>query len=478
MTTSNHSSSAAILREQDINVIDQTDMKKAVRATVLGNFMEWFDVGIYSYLSASLTAVFFPFGDPWAKLAFFGALFATFIVRPLGGFILGPLGDKIGRRKVLAFTIIMMALGTTLIGFIPSYQTWGMAAPIALIFLKFVQGFSTGGEYAGATTFVVEYAPDRRRGFWSSFLDMSSYIGFAVAATLATVVELILTPEQMLSYGWRICFWIALPLGIVGLVMRSRVKESETFETAKKLAAESEHQKRHSLGEICKKYWPQLLIGSALVMCAQVTGFIFATYMPTYLTENLGYDALHGNFLLVPLFLLVAICLPFFGLLSDKIGRKPLMVTGAILGIVCAIPAFWLLTRGHAGATLAGLFLMSVVLMCQISVQPAVLPSLFPTHSRYSAMALMFNLSATLLGATAGSVVTLLESWWHTNFAGAYYMMFACAVGLVGLFFLKESAGRNLWGSMPSVASKEEAVELVRTQHDNPRLDLSSLSTH
>ncbi|MDT0189247.1 MFS transporter [Rothia terrae] len=116
-------------------------MKKAVRATLLGNFMEWFAVGVYSYLGASLTAVFFPFGDPWAKLAFYGALLATFVVRPLGGFILGPRGDRIGRRKVLAFTIIMMALGTFLIGCIPSYETWGMAAPIALILLKFVQVF-------------------------------------------------------------------------------------------------------------------------------------------------------------------------------------------------------------------------------------------------------------------------------------------------------------------------------------------------
>lgn len=169
---------------------------------------------------------------------------------------------------------------------------------------------------------------------------MSSYIGFATAAALATIVELMLTPEQMLDFGWRICFWAALPLGIIGLVLRTRVKESSTFEAAKEHNAELQQEKRGSLKTICKEYWPQLLIGSALVMCAQVTGFIFATYMPTYLTDNLGYDTLHGNILLIPLFLLVAACLPFFGLLSDKVGRKTLMLTGAILGLILDIPAF------------------------------------------------------------------------------------------------------------------------------------------
>lgn len=304
---------------------------------------------------------------------------------------------------------------------------------------------------------------------------MSSYIGFATAAALATIVELMLTPEQMLDFGWRICFWAALPLGIIGLVLRTRVKESSTFEAAKEHNAELQQEKRGSLKTICKEYWPQLLIGSALVMCAQVTGFIFATYMPSYLTDNLGYATLHGNILLIPIFLLVAACLPFFGLLSDKVGRKTLMLTGAILGLILDIPAFWLMMLGHVWTTLIGLFLMSLVLMFQISVQPSALPSLFPTHHRYAAMALMFNLSATLLGATAGSVVTVLESWWHTNYAGAYYMMFACVIGIIGLTFYKESAGRNLLGSFPSVASEEEASELVRTQFENPKLDTTTM---
>lgn len=465
-----------LLKEDDIHVVDSQEMKKALRATILGNFMEWFDIGVYAYLAASLTAVFFPFGEPWNQLAFFATFAVTFIVRPLGGLILGPLGDKLGRKRVLAFTIIMMSVGTFLIGCIPSYDSWGMAAPIALILLKFVQGFSTGGEYAGAVTFIAEYAPDRRRGFWASFLDMGSYIGFAAAAALATIVEVMLTPEQMLEFGWRICFWVALPLGLIGMYMRSHINESAAFEA--ELDNESNTEERsiwQSIVYIFKDFWPQLLIGSALVMCAQVIGYTLTTFMPTYLTDTLGYDTLHGNALLIPVLLVLSLALPLFGLLSDKVGRKPVMITGAIIGIIGAIPSFWLMMQGTIATTLAGLFLMAIMLMFQASIQPSTLPSLFPTASRYTAMGVMFNIAVALFGSTSGSVVTVLQSWWKTDFAGAYYIMIACAIGLIGMFFLKESAGHNLPGSMPAVETEEEASELVETQLENDALDTSTM---
>lgn len=465
-----------LLKEDDIHVVDSQEMKKALRATILGNFMEWFDIGVYAYLAASLTAVFFPFGEPWNQLAFFATFAVTFIVRPLGGLILGPLGDKLGRKRVLAFTIIMMSVGTFLIGCIPSYDSWGMAAPIALILLKFVQGFSTGGEYAGAVTFIAEYATDRRRGFWASFLDMGSYIGFAAAAALATIVEVMLTPEQMLEFGWRICFWVALPLGLIGMYMRSHINESAAFEA--ELDNESNTEERsiwQSIVYIFKDFWPQLLIGSALVMCAQVIGYTLTTFMPTYLTDTLGYDTLHGNALLIPVLLVLSLALPLFGLLSDKVGRKPVMITGAIIGIIGAIPSFWLMMQGTIATTLAGLFLMAIMLMFQASIQPSTLPSLFPTASRYTAMGVMFNIAVALFGSTSGSVVTVLQSWWKTDFAGAYYIMIACAIGLIGMFFLKESAGHNLPGSMPAVETEEEASELVETQLENDALDTSTM---
>ncbi|MDO4916632.1 MAG: MFS transporter [Rothia sp. (in: high G+C Gram-positive bacteria)] len=467
-----------LLEEDDIHVVDSSEMKKALRATILGNFMEWFDIGVYAYLSASLTAVFFPFGEPWSKLAFFATFAVTFIVRPLGGLILGPMGDKVGRKKVLAFTIIMMSFGTFLIGCIPSYNSWGMLAPITLILLKFVQGFSTGGEYAGAVTFIAEYAPDKRRGFWASFLDMGSYIGFAFAAALATIIELMLTPEQMISFGWRICFWVALPLGLIGMYMRSHINESAAFEATLDEDGGNDAEKRtmgQSLKHIFKEFWPQLLIGSALVMCAQVIGYALTSFMPTYLTSVLGYDTMHGNALLVPVLIGLSLALPLMGLLSDRIGRKPVMMTGAVIAFLGAIPSFWLMMQGSVPSTLAGLALMAVMLLFQASIQPSTLPSLFPTKTRYTAMGVMFNVAVALFGSTTSFVVTALQSWWKTDYAGAYYIMFACVVGLIGMFFLKETAGQNLLGSMPAVETEKEATELVETQLENDNVDTSTM---
>lgn len=466
-----------LLLEEDVHVVDQAKMKKALKATLLGNFMEWFDVGMFGYLSASLMAVFFPFGDPWKQLAFFGTFAATYLVRPLGGLVLGPIGDKVGRKKVLAFTIIMMAGGTFLIGCLPSYNTWGMAAPIILILLKLLQGFSTGGEYAGAATFITEYASDKRRGYWSSFLDFGSYLGFATAAALATVIEVILNDEQMLAFGWRICFWVALPLGLTGVIMRSHIEESHTFE-AQQEANEAEAQKTSlikDLVDVCAKHWRGLLIGASLVMCSQVVGYALTSFMPTYLTESLGYDTIHGNALLVPVLILVSFGLPIAGNLSDKWGRRPVMLTGNILGIVLAIPAFWFMMRGDIVSTFIGLMLVGIVLIFQASVLASSLPAFFPTASRYTAMGIMFNVAVAVFGGTTGGVITILESVFHSDYAGAWYIMIACIIGVIGTLLMKESAGRNLIGSMPAVETEEEVAELIDTQLENDRLDPSTM---
>ena len=467
------------LTADDIHVVDQKEMKKALRATLLGNFMEWFDIGVYAYLTASITAVFFPLPEPWDRLAFFATFAVTFLVRPLGGLILGPIGDKVGRRKVLAFTILMVALGTFLIGCIPSYSSWGMIAPILLILLKFVQGFSTGGEYAGAATFIAEYSSDRRRGYWGSFLDLGSYLGFAAAAALATVVEIFLTEDQMLAFGWRICFWVALPLGIAGIIMRSRIKESAAFEAQMEAESQgSEEESQSIVGDlkmVVRQYWRQLILGACLVMCSQVVGYAVTSFMPSYLTGTLGYDTIHGNALLIPVLIVVSAALPLFGMISDRIGRRPVILVGCGVGIVLSIPAFLLMMMGHVWSTLLGLMIMGVIMMFMVSIQASALPALFPTANRYAAMGIMFNVAVALFGGTTGGVITVLESITGSDLAGAYYIMFACVVGGVGVYLMKESSGRNLIGSMPAVDREEEIHPLIEGQHENEKLDLSTM---
>ena len=209
------------LTVDDITIVDNAMLKRAVGAAALGNAMEWFDFGVYSYLAVTIGKVFFPGGSPAAQLiATFGAFAAAFLVRPIGGLFFGPLGDRIGRQKVLAITMIMMAIGTFCIGLIPGYNSIGIAAPLLLLLARLVQGFSTGGEYGGAATFIAEYSTDKRRGFMGSWLEFGTLGGYLLGAGLVTALTAMLSADQLLSWGWRIPFFIAAPLGLFGLYIR------------------------------------------------------------------------------------------------------------------------------------------------------------------------------------------------------------------------------------------------------------------
>lgn len=202
------------LTVDDITIVDNDMLKRAVGAAALGNAMEWFDFGVYSYLAMTIGKVFFPGGSSAAQLlAAFGAFAAAFVVRPIGGLVFGPLGDKVGRQKVLAVTMIMMAIGTFCIGLIPSYDSIGILAPILLLVARLVQGFSTGGEYGGAATFIAEYSTDNRRGFMGSFLEFGTLGGYLLGAGLVTGLTAAMPEATLLDWGWRIPFFIAAPLG-------------------------------------------------------------------------------------------------------------------------------------------------------------------------------------------------------------------------------------------------------------------------
>src|SRR5699024_5360287 len=219
------------------HVVDESDVKRAVAAAGMGNALEWFDFGIYSYMAGTIGHVFFPSHSTSASLlASFGVFAIAFIVRPLGGFFFGPLGDKVGRNKVLALTIIMMSGATFAMGVIPSYETIGVWAPILLIVARLVQGFSTGGEYGGAATFICEFAPDDKRGYLGSWLEFGTLGGYTAGAVLVTGLSLALSAEQFVNWGWRIPLLLAGPLGLFGLYLRLHLKESPAFEQMKEEA--------------------------------------------------------------------------------------------------------------------------------------------------------------------------------------------------------------------------------------------------
>ncbi|MGW3953329.1 glycine betaine/L-proline transporter ProP [Streptomyces sp. NPDC004752] len=446
--------------------VTETDpalVKRAVKAAALGNAMEWFDFGVYSYIAVTLGKVFFPSGNPTAQLlSTFGAFAAAFLVRPLGGLVFGPLGDRVGRQKVLALTMIMMAAGTFAIGLIPSYATIGVGAPLLLLMARLVQGFSTGGEYAGASTFIAEYAPDRRRGFFGSWLEFGTLAGYIGGAGLVTLMTALLSADDLVSWGWRIPFLIAGPMGIVGLYLRMRLEETPAFSAeVEKAAFSAEATKAESsrpkvpLREMVTGQWRTLLLCMALVLVFNVTDYMLLSYMPSYLTSELKYDETHGLLVVLGVMTLMMIVQPFAGALTDRIGRRPVIATGCAGFLLLSIPSLLLIRQGSLLAVALGMGALGLLLVCFTAAMPSALPALFPTRVRYGSLSIGFNISVSLFGGTTPLVVTALIGTTGNMMMPAYYMMAAAVIGGFAAWRMQESAGRPLPGSPPSVEPHE-----------------------
>ncbi len=458
------------LTVEDITVTPPGIVKRAVTAAATGNVTEWYDFGVYAYLEPTIEKVFLPPDTPGGPVIVAGLFAASFLVRPLGGLFFGPLGDRIGRTKVLSITMIMMALGTFAIGIIPSYAQAGVIAAFLLLFCRLVQGFSTGGEYGGAMTFISEYSPDRRRGYLGSWLEFGTLTGYLLGAGIVTVLQTVLgeDSEAMLSYGWRIPFFVALPLGIVGLYLRSRLEETPEF-AALQEKSEGE-QSRQSLGRFFKvaaRFWRPVLVCIGLVIAFNVTNYMLTTVVPTYLTETLGkyglptLSTITAQLLQIITLAVLMLTVPFLGLLSDRLGRRPIILTGCVLLVVLSLPSVLLLQTGNLLGVLGGLLLMGLMLACFNSTMPSTLPALFTTGIRYGTLSIAFNVAVSLFGGTTSVVIQGLISKTGNLEWPAFYLMAAGVVGAVAILCTKESNARPMPGANPAAANDEEARELV-----------------
>ncbi|MFJ8330500.1 glycine betaine/L-proline transporter ProP [Streptomyces sp. NPDC094437] len=465
------------LRRTDITVTDEAAVKRATKAAALGNAMEWYDFGIYSYLAATIGKVFFPSGNDTAQLLSSFATFAVaFLVRPVGGMVFGPLGDKVGRKQILSITMIMMAVGTFAIGLIPSHASIGFWAPALLIFFRLVQGFSTGGEYGGASTFIAEYAPDKRRGFFGSFLEFGTLAGYIGASGLVVILTSVFSESQMLDWGWRIPFLVAAPLGFIGLYLRLKLDETPAFQKlegghvrASEAADAVETSAAADLGKIFTGYWRPLLLCLALVAAYNITDYMLLSYMPTYLSEELGYGTNHGLLILLLVMVLQMCVISQVGRLSDRFGRKPLLMTGMLGFLVLSVPSFLLIREGNVVLITLGLLLMGLSLVAMLGTMSAALPAIFPTQVRYGSLSVSYNLATSLFGGTTPLVITALISVFDTNLMPAYYAMAAAVVGVIAVLCMKETANEPLAGSPPSVETEQEAAEICQSQTPDPR---------
>ncbi len=411
--------------------------RKVVLASFIGNFVEWFDYAVYGYLATTIAAAFFPDSNKQVALLQTFALFAvSFLVRPLGGFVWGSLGDRIGRRTALSWSILIMSLATFSIALIPSYDRIGYGAPIMLLVIRVIQGFSASGEYAGASAFLVEYAPANRRGLFAAVVPASTAAGLLLGSLLAALLSGLLDDAQMNSWGWRLPFLLAAPMGLIGRYIRTKLEDTPAF---RELAKEDEVVKAPA-SALFRNYWKPLLLAAGAVLLNAVGFYVILSYMPTYLTEEIGLGRTE-SYLATTIALLTYIGFIFLvGMASDRFGRKKVLMTASVSFVLLTVPAFMLLNTKNFAVILLVQILLGGMLTLNDGTLPSFLAELFPTKVRYSGFAVSFNLSNALFGGTAPFMATLLIAWTGTDLAPAYYLMAAALISLVAVALAHETS--------------------------------------
>ncbi|WP_158884621.1 MFS transporter [Amycolatopsis anabasis] len=421
------------------------EIRKAVAGSAMGNCIEWYDFGVFGFMPAILGQVFFNAGSlEEGALATFAVLAITFVVRPFGSFVFGPLGDKIGRQRVLALTIILMSGSTFVIGLLPSWETMGPASAVLMILLRGVQGFSAGGEYGGAATFIAEYAPARKRGFWGSWLEFGTLTGFAMGAGFVTLFTVILGDDTMREWGWRLPFLIAGPLGLVGLWLRMKLEDTPLFvELEKKQKVE-----KSPLKALLTKHWTSILHVIGIVVLINVANYIVITYLETYLKDVVGFTGHTPLLIILGAVLGMLIVIVPFGTLSDRIGRKPILITCCALFLALPIPAFSIMEAAKDDRNwlqlALGVVMIAIPLVMILSVLAATLPAMFPTPERYGGFSIGYSVSTAAFGGTASYVVSSLVSATGNNLWPAFYLMGAAAIAAVPILLLPETSGVSL----------------------------------
>lgn len=450
---------------RDITVSDPKTLQRSIAGTAIGNFMEWYDFGVYGFIAATISKIFFPTQDPSVQLiATFATLAAAFVVRPLGGLFFGPLGDRVGRKKVLATTILLMALGTTLTGLLPGYNQVGIWAGVFLLVTRLLQGFSAGGEYVGAMTYIGEHSPDRVRGRLSGWLPFGTLSGYICGAALVTGLTYGLSNDALMSWGWRIPFLVGAPLAIIGLYMRLRLEETPAYENLDAEQRAGAEGGAEQFRATVIEQWRPLLVCVGLVLTFNVTNYMLTGYLPTYFSDVLHVASTPGLVIVVIVLAILLVAVTFVAKLSDRIGRKPIMWVGCGLLIVGSVPAFVLMQSGGGSYILMffGAMLVGLMLLCFNSTEPSTLPTLFPTNVRYGALGVAFNISVAAFGGTTPLIAETLVASTGDKLTPAYYLIFAGVVGIISVAFLREPARRHLPGSGPIAGSESEARRIVR----------------
>lgn len=433
---------------------DHRSYRKVAIAACFGTFLEWYDFLTFATLAVVFGPLFFPSNDPntalLASLATFGV---GMVVRPIGAAIFGSIGDRIGRKPVFMITILLMGVATVSVGFLPTYAQIGIWAPIFLVALRLLQGLSAGGEIGGSAVYLTEHAGESNRGFKTSFLQLMGPLGILVSTLQIAILQHWLTPEDFLSWGWRVPFWISLLLLLIAFKARMALEETPIFLQLSQTNTQSKNPLRDNLRDPETRKRMFLLFfcisagGAVLFFCVQVYTAIFlktAVKMAPGIVDQLS---VYATITLLPLTI-------FAGWLSDKIGRKPVVITGLVLGALLILPAFNLLqiigTQAQSSSsvfisTLMILIGLSAILALVVGPQTALLAELFPARSRNSAATLPHNLAAGWIGGLLPLIVTWINREWASPIAGLWYpTVFLASGAVIAIIYLPETIHNDL----------------------------------
>jgi len=404
--------------------------KSALAAGTIGNFVEWYDFAIYAYSAPVIATLFFPEGDRTAALlATFAIYGVAFVVRPLGSVIFGNMGDRAGRRNTLSLVVLLMGAATLLIGLLPTYGQVSVLAPVLLLVCRLTQGFSAGGEFAGSNSFIMEYAPTERRGFWASISSASTVFPSVVGATVVLLLTSTLSTGAYESWGWRVPFLIGGPLAIFGLYLRLRMEDTPAFRTLER----TQSVDRVPALDAVRNYWKEMLYIFALSALQGLAFYMLSGYLVTYLIETIGLDpttALLSNMVALGL---LTVAIPLGGLLGDRIGRRPMMFAGCAIVAFLSLSAFLLAGSGTLGAAIAGQVMLALGIAFFAPGYTPAQAEIFPTRVRYSGNAISYNVAYAAFGGTAPLLSTYLVSRTGSNIAPAYYLV---AVAVIVVFFV------------------------------------------
>ncbi|WP_019937233.1 MFS transporter [Bordetella sp. FB-8] len=418
-----------------------TAQRRAIISAIIGNAFEWYDFIVFGFLSVIIARRFFPETSPAVAMLLTTATFGSaFLMRPIGGILLGIYADRHGRKAALSLVILMMTISSAAMAFTPDYSALGIAAPVIVVLARLLQGFSAGGEFGSSTSMLIEYAPARRRGFYGSWQNFGQFLAAVTAALMGALVTRYLSRGTLDSWGWRIPFLFGMLIGPVGFYIRTRLDEAPAYVRAQDKAPRSAGA---TLAQVWREHQAALWIAFGLVIASTVAQYVLNVYLPVYAVHQLKLPVSVPFTVLIVTGLLRMLLTPLFGLLSDHVGRKPVLGISMALYVLTVYPLFaWLVAAPSLERLLGAEIVFAVLMAAALGPASTALAELFPTQVRATGLSISYNVATTLFGGFSPFLVTWLIDLTGDRMMPAYFVTAAMVIGLIALWPMREGLGR------------------------------------